>query len=41
MENYSREDSLQNAKHCLPDCFLYVIYRYTVAAISDRHLIWL
>ena len=21
MENYSREDSLQNAKQCLPDCF--------------------
>ena len=31
MENYSREDSLQNANICLPDCFLYmevVVYLY-------------
>lgn len=33
MENESREDSLQNAKHCLPDCFY--LYEITAALLQS------
>ncbi len=33
MENESREDSLQNAKHCLPDFFY--LYKITAALLQS------
>jgi len=33
MENESREDSLQNTKQCLPDCFY--LYKITAALLQS------